>query len=303
MQSRIVGQVEHVQWLSRRELRVWRLLAAVLIVLPETIEEQLQRDGALTQFGYGVLSILSEAPGRCMRMSELAFMAYGSQSRLSHAMAGFERRGWVRRERAADDGRGNIAVLTDAGFAQVKAVAAGHVQTVRAAVFDALSTQQLGELEDICAALLPTVIRERMLSHQNEDEEGRTHAEDTALAATRERPDHAGAGDEATHRTAQRNATGDQATVPASALTQLLNTCNASDPTPAPDPVDALTLLSDARRDIDFAELELIDRARDSGHTWEQIAAALAMPDRRQAQTRYRRLRERWPQYQPPASA
>lgn len=291
-----------MQWLSRRELRVWRLLAAVLVLLPETIEEQLQREGALTHFGYGVLSTLSEAPGRCMRMSELAFMTYGSQSRLSHAMASFERRGWVRRERAADDGRGNIAVLTDAGFAQVKVVAAGHVQRVRAAVFDALTTQQLGELEGICAALLPTAIRERMLSHQNEDEEGLAHAEDTGLAATHERPDRVGVDDEATHRTPQRNATGDQATVPAGALTQLLSTCDASDSTPTPDPVDGLTLLSEARRGIDFAELELIDRARDSGHTWEQIAAALAMPDRRQAQTRYRRLRERWPQYKPPAS-
>jgi DNA-binding MarR family transcriptional regulator len=303
VQSRIVGRVDQVQWLSRRELRVWRLLAAVLGVLPDMIEEQLQRDGELTQFGYGVLSILSEAPGRAMRMSELAFMAYGSQSRLSHAMAGFERRGWVRRERAADDGRGNIAVLTDAGFAQVKTVAAGHVQTVRSAVFDALSARQLDELEGICAALLPTVIREQMLSHQNEDEQGRAHAQDTGLAATHERPDRVRADDEATHSTTQRNATGDQAATPAGALTQLLSTRDTSGSTPTPDPVDALTLLSEARRDIDFAELELIDRARDSGHTWEQIAAALAMPDRRQAQTRYRRLRERWPQYQPPASA
>src|SRR5579884_3675765 len=109
-------RVAAVRWLSRRELRVWRLLAAVLDVLPETVEAQLQRDGGLTQFGYAVLATLSEAPGRRMRMTELAHMARGSQSRLSHMMAGLERRGWVRRERAPEDGRGNLAVLTEAGY-------------------------------------------------------------------------------------------------------------------------------------------------------------------------------------------
>jgi len=308
-ESRIVVVVEQVRWLTPREMRVWRLLAALLVVLPDAVEAQLQRDGALTQFGYGVLSALSEAPSRSMRMTELAYLAHGSQSRLSHVMAGLERRGWVRRERAAEDGRGNIAVLTDAGYAKVEAVAPGHVATVRAAVFDALRPRQLDELEEICAALLPPVLRERKLRHQNDDRE-RPQTEDGALDATPETSRRDDAANKASWHPAGRHQAGRRETAPADALTRLLAAVRGraddrplDDGRPAADPglADGLALLSEARRDIDFAELELIDRARARGQTWQQIAAALALPDRRQAQTRYRRLRERWPQYNPTA--
>ena len=56
------------------------------------------------------------ARARSRRMSDLARRANQSQSRLSHTVARLEDRGWVRRERSADDGRGNLAVLTDAGW-------------------------------------------------------------------------------------------------------------------------------------------------------------------------------------------
>src|SRR5262245_12306770 len=65
---RIVGPVdgEPVPWLTASEERVWRLFAAVLILLPNEMEAQLQRDAGVTLFGYGILSTLSEAPGRAM---------------------------------------------------------------------------------------------------------------------------------------------------------------------------------------------------------------------------------------------
>ena len=74
-------------------------------------------------------------------------------------MARLEERGWVRRERAADDGRGSLAVLTDDGWDVVVAVAPGHVDAVREAVFGPLTAEQtrvLGEaLETIVAKLDP----------------------------------------------------------------------------------------------------------------------------------------------------
>jgi DNA-binding MarR family transcriptional regulator len=143
-----------VRWLTDREQRVWRRFAGVLTHLPAELEGQLQRDAELTHFGYFVMVALSEAPGRAVRMSELAAMANGSQSRLSHVVAKLERKGWVRRERAADDGRGYVAVLTGEGYDKLVASAPGHVETVRSMVFDALTPEQLDQLEDICTALL-----------------------------------------------------------------------------------------------------------------------------------------------------
>ncbi len=87
-------------------------------------------------------------------MSELAARSSSSPSRLSHTVARLETRGWVRRQRATEDGRGQVAELTDDGFAALVATAPGHVAAVREYVVDALDTEQLAQLNDICTALL-----------------------------------------------------------------------------------------------------------------------------------------------------
>ncbi|MFD1543563.1 MarR family winged helix-turn-helix transcriptional regulator [Nonomuraea guangzhouensis] len=146
-----------VQWLTQREQQVWRRFVGVLTCLPGELDGQLQRDCDLTHFGYGVMVALSEKPQRAMRMSELAALVNGSQSRLSHVVARLERQGWVRRERTADDGRGYVAVLTDAGYDKLAASAPGHVEAVRSMVFEVLTPEQLGQLEEICSAILKKI--------------------------------------------------------------------------------------------------------------------------------------------------
>jgi DNA-binding MarR family transcriptional regulator len=146
--------VADTRWLSDGEQQAWRRLAAVTMLLPAALESQLQRDADLTHFGYWVMAMLSEAPGRSLRMSELAAMSNGSQSRLSHLIARLESLGWVRRERSEEDGRGFIAVLTDEGYAKVVETAPGHVAEVRSLVFDTLTPEQVAALDEICEALL-----------------------------------------------------------------------------------------------------------------------------------------------------
>lgn len=145
---------ERVQWLDPTEQQAWRKLAAVTMLVPAALEAQLQRDADLTHFGYWVMAMLSENPERAMRMSELAAMSNGSQSRLSHLVGRLEARGWVRRERAQEDGRGFLAVLTDAGYQKVVESAPGHVTEVRRLIFDALTPEQVRQLDDICGAIL-----------------------------------------------------------------------------------------------------------------------------------------------------
>jgi DNA-binding MarR family transcriptional regulator len=143
-----------VQWLTDEEQRAWRRLGAVTMLLPAALESQLQRDAGITHFGYWVLAMLSESPGRSRRMSELAALAHGSQSRLSHLVSKLEERGWVRRERVDDDGRGYVAVLTDEGYDMVVATAPSHVAEVRRLVFDVLTPEQVMALDEICAAMV-----------------------------------------------------------------------------------------------------------------------------------------------------
>jgi DNA-binding MarR family transcriptional regulator len=131
------------QWLGDEQQRTWRAWLAVSELLPRVLDAQMQRDAGISHAAYVVLAMLSESPTRSRRMSDLASRANQSQSRLSHTVARLEERGWVRRERAAEDGRGNLAVLTDAGWEVVVAAAPGHVAAVREAVFASLTEEQV----------------------------------------------------------------------------------------------------------------------------------------------------------------
>jgi len=57
------------------------------------------------------------------------------------------------------------------------------------------------------------------------------------------------------------------------------------------DELKDLTVLRASRHDLDRRELDLIDRARHSGATWAQIAAALGLTSRQAAEQRRHRLR------------
>ena len=142
------------RWLDEEQQRTWRTWLSVAELLPRVLDAQLQRDAGLSHAAYVVLAMLSEAPGRSRRMSDLARRANQSQSRLSHTVARLEERGWVRRERSAEDGRGHVAVLTDAGWDVVRSVAPGHVEAVRAAVFDPLTDEQTRALGEALQAVL-----------------------------------------------------------------------------------------------------------------------------------------------------
>jgi DNA-binding MarR family transcriptional regulator len=146
--------MSETRWLDDNEQRAWRRLATVMTLLPAALDAQLQRDASLTHFAYFTLAMLSEAPGRSLRMSELAARSSSSPSRLSHTVARLESRGWVRRQRASEDGRGQVAELTDEGYAALVATAPGHVGAVREFVLDALDAEQVGNLNEICTALL-----------------------------------------------------------------------------------------------------------------------------------------------------
>jgi DNA-binding MarR family transcriptional regulator len=141
------------RWLSDEEQDVWRNFAAATSMLQAHIEAQLQREGGMPHTYYEVLVALSEAPGRTLRMSELADARFSSRSRLSHAVARLEASGWVRREACPTDKRGAWAVLTPAGFAALEAAAPSHVETVRQSLFDPLSPEQVEQLGEIMAAI------------------------------------------------------------------------------------------------------------------------------------------------------
>ncbi|GLZ58342.1 MarR family transcriptional regulator [Micromonospora sp. NBRC 107095] len=141
------------RWLDPDEQRTWRAYLTASRVLMDTLDRELQRDAGMPHAYYEILVQLSEAPGRQLRMSQLAQAAGSSRSRLSHAVARLEAAGWVRREDCPTDRRGQIALLTDEGFATLAAAAPGHVEGVRRHLFDALSPAQVDQLRRISETL------------------------------------------------------------------------------------------------------------------------------------------------------
>lgn len=98
--------------------------------------------------------MLSEAPKRTLRMTALAARTNATLPRLSHVIRRLEERGLVERFPCPEDGRATNARLTEAGWVKVVATAPGHVEQVRATVFDALTRDQVTQMSTITEALL-----------------------------------------------------------------------------------------------------------------------------------------------------
>ena len=142
------------RWLSPAEQRAWRNYIEATTLLIDELDRQLQRDAGIPHGYFEILVRLSEPADRTMRMSELADATRSSRSRLSHAVARLEERGWIERQECETDRRGQLARLTDAGFAALEAAAPGHVDAVRQHVIDRLSPAQVEQLADIAGTVL-----------------------------------------------------------------------------------------------------------------------------------------------------
>jgi DNA-binding MarR family transcriptional regulator len=142
------------RWLDAEEQKAWRAWLYSTTLLQDRLERDLTHSTGISNAYYEILVQLSEAPDRRMRMSQLADRCLASRSRLSHAVSRLEERGWVAREVCVEDGRGQLAVLTDVGMAALEQAAPVHVTSVREHLFDQLSPAQIAAMRDIGETLL-----------------------------------------------------------------------------------------------------------------------------------------------------
>jgi DNA-binding MarR family transcriptional regulator len=142
------------RWLDAEEQKAWRAYLYSTQLLSDRLDRELTHATGISHAYYEILVALSETPGRALRMSELADRCLSSRSRLSHAVSRLEERGWVRRQVCPEDGRGQLAVLTDEGFAALDAAAHVHVQSVRTHLFDRLTPEQIASMRDVGETLL-----------------------------------------------------------------------------------------------------------------------------------------------------
>jgi DNA-binding MarR family transcriptional regulator len=82
--------LNHLEWSA------WLQLVSTFTLLPAALDSQLQRDAGMSHFEFAVMATLSRQPDWRLQLKDLAVVANGSLSRLSHVISRLERRAWVR---------------------------------------------------------------------------------------------------------------------------------------------------------------------------------------------------------------
>ena len=142
------------RWLSPAQARAWLGYRRMRELLDLQVARDLARDSGLSEADYDVLSNVSEAPGRSLRLGDLAAHMLWSKSRLSHHAARMERRGLVARQDCPSDGRGATLTLTEAGWQAITGAAPAHVESVRRHFIDLLTPEQIVVLGDLTTTVL-----------------------------------------------------------------------------------------------------------------------------------------------------
>ena len=137
------------------ELGAWRGLLRVHSAIAHELDRELQEAQALPLTHYEVLIYLHAAPGRRLRMSELASSVLLSQSGVTRLVDRLERDGLVARERCDDDRRGLFARLTPAGVARLAKARPTHLAGVRRLYLQKFSDEELAELAELWERVLP----------------------------------------------------------------------------------------------------------------------------------------------------
>ena len=144
-------------WLSPAELEAWISLTVLTDVLPAAVDAELREIAGLNFFQYTVLAMLSEQDGHRLQMSDLADVAFGSLSRLSHAVNRLEERGWVERRAGSGGRRHNVVVLTGEGLAALRSAAPAHAAHVRSFLVAPLDDDERQQLSAIARKLIGAI--------------------------------------------------------------------------------------------------------------------------------------------------
>ena len=129
--------------LSETELRAWQALLHASHDVVERLDRELRDEHDLPLAAYDVLLRLARAPGRALRMTELAERVLLSPSGATRSVDRLAAKGLVARKEDSGDARAWRAVLTPKGLALLKRASASHLRGIREHFTGKLSDAQL----------------------------------------------------------------------------------------------------------------------------------------------------------------
>ena len=139
--------------LSSDEQAAWRAFLRAHATVTRRLEADLLAEHDLPLASYDVLVQLSEAPGRALRMTELAERVLLSRSGLTRLVDRLERDGLVERRACPSDARGTLAVLTDTGLERLRAAWPTHLRGVSEQVTNRFTPQEVAVLAELLGRL------------------------------------------------------------------------------------------------------------------------------------------------------
>lgn len=137
------------------ELEAWRGLLKVHACVMKTLDAELETAHGLPLTSYEALIALADAPERRLRMCDLADRVHLSRSGMSRLVDRLERDGLIERCACDRDARGAYAVLTARGLAVLEDARPTHLAGVRRRFLAHFSEDELRQLADWWARLLP----------------------------------------------------------------------------------------------------------------------------------------------------
>ena len=140
------------------EFDAWRGLIRLRETVMREIDQRLARAGAISLDDYGVLVTLAGHPEMRLRMSALGERRLLTPSGITRAVMRLEERGFVRREPAAEDGRGAHAVMTRKGLQALRRAQRIHHATVRELYLGRLDERDQVRLARLLEKALPGVV-------------------------------------------------------------------------------------------------------------------------------------------------
>jgi DNA-binding MarR family transcriptional regulator len=132
--------------LDPEEDRLWRALMRLVVILPRALSDLHERTVGLNGTEYHVLLHLSEADGHRLRMSEIAERTALSAALMTRAVGELGNRGFVTKERDAEDGRAVVVTLTKSGANLVRRAYPHLLAYVRGNVLDSLGPDEVAQV-------------------------------------------------------------------------------------------------------------------------------------------------------------
>lgn len=135
-------------------LVVWEAFSSAGDRVRDLLGRRLQNISGMPPSYVELLVQLRRAPGRRLRMSELASATGSKPSRITHAVNRLERAGCITRDSHPSDGRGSTATLTEQGIQAMDTARPEYARVVREHVLGPLTPAEQHQLRMLCEKIL-----------------------------------------------------------------------------------------------------------------------------------------------------